>query len=133
MVWWVVGLFGFKGGECPVFGKGAGGAGAPRRTEGRGSTKTRRNARAWAQGAANAAPENGEQSVQARSAKPSTATERAASAMGGVDGKAWNVLGRTRRARRTTKGHEGVPEWGTADFIDFEQIKGVLAHAGLPE
>ena len=44
--WW--GCWGFKGGECPVFGKGAGGAGAPRRTEGWGSTKTRRNARAWA-------------------------------------------------------------------------------------
>ena len=29
----------------------------------------------WPEGAAFAAPENGEQSVQARSAKPSTATE----------------------------------------------------------
>ena len=25
---------------------------------------------------------------------------------------------------------QGLPEWGTADYADFEQIEGVLAHAG---
>ena len=54
------------------------------------STKTRRSARAWAQGAACAAPENRERSVQARSAKPSTATESARQArdrQGAVQGR----------------------------------------------
>ena len=44
-------------------------------------------------------------------------------------------LGATRPGERKTENGErkGLPGWGTADYADFEQIKGVLAHAGLPE
>ena len=38
----------------------------------------------------------------------------------------------SQRTRRTTKVHEGLTGIGTADCADFEQIKGVLPHAGLP-
>ena len=59
----------------------------------------------------------GERSVQARSDKPSTATEnrerraRGKRATGVGTGKLWRVCpaGLTRRTRRTTKVHEGLP------------------------